>query len=71
MRVDVDPEGALRQITGKQLVADHVYTQPGIELAGRRVAEGTAAQLVLWDVGGPVRVVGATSNDELRRNACA
>lgn len=71
VRVDVDLQGGLRQSTGKPLVADHVYTQPGIELAGRRIAEGTAAHLVLWDVGGPVRVVGATSNAELRENACA
>ncbi len=52
-------------------VADYVFTQPGIELDGRRVAEGTAAGLVLWHVGGPVRVVGASSNEELRRIACA
>jgi hypothetical protein len=70
-RVDVAPSGLLELSPGNPLVADHVYTQPGIELAGRRVAEGTAAHLVLWDVGGPVRVVGATSNAELRANACA
>ena len=44
---------------------------PGIELDGRRVAEGTAAGLVLWQVGGPVRVVGASSNEQLRRKLCA
>ena len=44
---------------GNPLVADYVFTQPGVRLAGRRVAEGTAAHLVLWQVGGPVRVVGA------------
>jgi hypothetical protein len=70
-RVDVAPSGTLELSPGRPLVADHVYTQPGIELDGRRVAEGTAAGLVLWDVGGTVRVVGAASNDELRRNACA
>ena len=70
-RVDVAPSGTLELSPGSPLVADHVYTQPGIELDGRRVAEGTAAGLVLWDVGGTVRVVGAASNDELRRNACA
>ncbi len=57
--------------TGHPLRADYVFTQPGIELAGRRVAEGTAAGLVLWHVGGPVRVVGeASSNAQLQRNAC-
>ena len=55
---------------GHPLVADYVFTQPGIQLAGRRVAEGTAARLVLWHVGGPVRVVGATSNEQLRQKAC-
>ena len=58
------------ELSGNPLVADRVFTQPGIELAGRRVTEGTAAGLVLWDVGGPVRVVGASSNAELRRLVC-
>jgi hypothetical protein len=70
-RVDVAENGALQFASREPLVADYVYTQPGIELAGRRVAEGTAAGLVLWQIGGPVRVVGAASNDQLRRNACA
>jgi hypothetical protein len=69
-RVDVARSGELETAPGKPLVADYVFTQPGIELAGRRVAEGTAARLVLWHVGGPVRVVGATSNAQLRQNAC-
>ena len=68
-RVDVAPSGAL-ELSGNPLRAEYVYTQPGIRLAGRRVAEGTAARLVLWDVGGPVRVVGATSDEQLRRRAC-
>ena len=55
---------------GKPLVADYVFTQPGIELAGRRVAEGTAARLVLWHVGGPVQVIGAASDEQLRQKAC-
>ena len=48
----------------------NVFTQPGIQLAGQRVAEGTAARLVLWHIGGPVRVVGATSNEQLSQKAC-
>jgi hypothetical protein len=68
-RVDVSRSGVLEH-SGNPLVADHVFTQPGIELAGRRVAKGTAAGLVLWDVEGPVRVVGATSNAGLRRLVC-
>ena len=70
VRVDVARSGELETSPGKPLVADYVFTQPGIELAGRRVAEGTAARLVLWQVGGPVRVVGATSNAQLRQKAC-
>jgi hypothetical protein len=69
-RVDVAPSGTLEQ-SGHPLIADYVFTQPGIRLAGQRIAEGTNARLVLWHVGGPVRVVGATSNAELRRNVCA
>jgi len=69
-RVDVAPSGSLVLSTGQPLRADYVFTQPGIELAGRRVAEGTAAGLVLWHVGGPVRVREASSNAQLQRNAC-
>jgi hypothetical protein len=69
-RVDVSSSGALETSPGRPLVADYVFTQPGIRLAGRRVAEGTAARLVLWHIGGPVRVVGAASNEQLRQRAC-
>ena len=54
----------------REPVVDYVFTQPGIQLAGQRVAEGTAARLVLWHIGGPVRVVGATSNEQLSQKAC-
>ena len=70
-RVDVNPAGELEKSPGNPLVADYVFTQPGVRLAGRRVAEGTAAHLVLWQVGGPVHVVGARSAEQLRRNVCA
>jgi hypothetical protein len=69
-RVDVAKSGALELSPGNALHADYVFTQPGIQLAGRRVAEGTAARLVLWHVDGPVRVVGASSDEQLRRIAC-
>ena len=64
------PPGALELSAGNPLRAEYVYTQPGVELAGRRVGTGTAADLVLWQVDGPVRVVGATSNAELRKAVC-
>ena len=69
-RVDVAASGALER-SGRPFVADYVFTQTGIELDGRRIAEGTAAGLVLWEVDGPVRVVGASSNAALRRELCA
>jgi hypothetical protein len=69
-RVDVGKRGVLQLATGEPLVANYVYTQAGLELEGKRVATGTAAGLVLWDVGGPVRVVGASSNEQLRRMIC-
>jgi hypothetical protein len=69
-RVDVSSSGALELSPGVPLRAEYVYTQPGVELAGRRVATGTAADLVLWRVDGPVRVVGATSNAALRKAVC-
>jgi hypothetical protein len=68
-RVDVAPSGTLEQ-SGNPLIADYVFTQPGIRLAGRRIAEGTNARLVLWQVDGPVRVVGARSDAELRKRVC-
>ncbi len=70
-RVDVNAAGGLETSPGNPLVADYVFTQPGVRLAGSRVAEGTAANLVLWRVGGPVRVVGASSNEQLRRDVCS
>jgi hypothetical protein len=52
-------------------VADYVFTQPGIELDGEEVARGTNADLVLWRVGGPVRVLNARTNEEIRTSDCA
>ena len=69
-RVDVSPTGLLETSPGNPLVAAYVFTQPGVRLAGRRVAEGTNASLVLWRVRGPVRVVGAGSAAQLRRVVC-
>jgi hypothetical protein len=70
-RVDVRAGGELRTTSDEALSAEYVYTQPGIELAGERVATGTGAELVLWRVDGPVRVVGASSNVDLRTRDCA
>jgi hypothetical protein len=70
-RVDVGPGGALLLSPGNQLDAEFVFTQPGVELAGERLATGTNAELVLWRIGGPVTVVGAETNAELAARACA
>lgn len=70
VRVDVGPGGALLLSSGNPLVADYVYTQPGIGLVGRKVATGTAADLVLWRVRGAVVVPGARTNEDLRTSGC-
>jgi hypothetical protein len=48
-----------------------VFTQPGLELDGEEIARGTNADLVLWRVGGPVRVLNAQTNEEIRTADCA
>ena len=70
-RVDVGAGGALLLSPDEPLLADYVFTQPGIELVGEKVATGTNAELVLWRTDGAVRVVGASSNAEVSERACA
>jgi Dolichyl-phosphate-mannose-protein mannosyltransferase len=70
-RVDVGPDGALELSPGNPLTAEYVFTQPGIELEGEKVATGTNAELVLWRTDGPVVVAGATSNADVRTRDCA
>jgi hypothetical protein len=69
-RVDVDKSGALRLTSGAPLLADYVYTQPGIELEGEMLGSGTAAKLALWRVGGPVVVRGARADEDVRTANC-
>ncbi len=69
-RVEVE-SGRLVFEDGAQFVADFVYTQPGIELVGRKLATGTAAELVLWRTDGEVRVVGAQTTADIRTADCA
>jgi hypothetical protein len=69
-RVDVAADGTLELSPGTPLRAQYVVTQPGIELAGERVATGTNAGLVLWRIEGPVRVPGATANADVRTADC-
>jgi Dolichyl-phosphate-mannose-protein mannosyltransferase len=70
-RVDVGADGRLELVAGNPLRADFVVTQPGIELVGRKLATGTNASLVLWDVHGAVRIRGVTSNADVRTRDCA
>lgn len=70
-RVDVASGGRLLLEEGGQLEAAYVYTQPGIELNGRRIATGTAANLALWQIDGPVRILGAETNEAVRTNDCS
>ncbi len=55
---------------GRPFVADFVYTQPGIELSGKRLATGTAAGLVLWETGGEVRMASARTTADVRTADC-
>ena len=64
-------DGRLVFEDGRPFVADFVYTQPGIELSGERLATGTAAGLVLWETGGEVRMAGAQTTDDVRTADCA
>lgn len=71
-RVGIGSRGRVVSEGARPLVADYVVTQPGVALAGRRVAEGTPAGLVLWKTGAKVRVADATRNGDLRVGAnCA
>jgi hypothetical protein len=67
----VQPDGALAYARGEPLEAKYVVTQPGIELVGRKLGTGTAANLVLWRTGGGVRVAGAHSDGDVRTRDCA
>ena len=68
-RVMVGKGGRISLASGAPLVANYVLTQPGVRFRGRRLAVGSAAQLVLWRIGGPVRTVDASSDRQLRRQA--
>ena len=70
-RVNVGPGGQFEFSDGTPLRADYVYTQPGIELKGQRLASGTNARLVLWDIGGPVKVIGARTNEDVKTADCS
>ncbi len=68
--VRVERDGLVALSSGAPLVSDYVLVQPGVEIEGRRVADGTSARLTLWETAGPVRVVGLRSTAELEAAAC-
>ena len=70
-RVDVARDGRLELGSGEALEADYVLTQPGVELVGDELGRGTNADLVLWRIEGPVRILGATSNADVRTADCS
>jgi hypothetical protein len=69
-RVRVRPDGSVALVSGAPLVAEYVLAQPGVEVEGRRVAEGTSARLALWETAGPVRLAGVGSTAELEAAVC-
>jgi hypothetical protein len=70
-RVDVSSGGALVDEAGEPLEAEYVVTQPGIELAGETLGQGTAADLTLWRTESPVRVVGAARTEDVLTEDCS
>jgi hypothetical protein len=70
-QVDVDDGTLVLKESREPFAADYVFTQPGIELDGERVATGTNARLVLWRTDGPVRITNARTNDDVRTADCA
>jgi len=70
-KVTVRADGRFVDESGNGLAADYVVTQPGIELHGSKLASGTAAGLVIWRIGGPVRALEARSVAELRTADCS
>jgi hypothetical protein len=68
--LEITADGSLVLSSNAPIVVDYVVAQPGVPVLGKRVAEGTRARLALWDVGGPVRVTGFRSADELARAVC-
>ncbi len=71
----VETVGALRDGSvvdrrGRPVLADLVLAPPGMRLQGVRRATGTVERLGLWDVRGPVRVVGAADEPALFDGVC-
>ncbi len=66
----VRTDGRLARRSGAMLSAAYVVAPPGIALVGRRLAAGMTTNLVLWQVGGQVRVENARNDQELLASPC-
>ncbi len=64
------PDGRLAKRSGAPLNALYVVAPAGVRIHGRQLATGMLPNLVLWDVGGQVRVKNATSVPQLLVAPC-
>jgi hypothetical protein len=63
-------DGAVVRRSGEGVDADFVVAQPALRLEGERVAEGTSVGLVLWRVGGQVRVADLATVEDAGAGFC-
>ncbi len=68
--VRIGPGGRLLLTSGKPFTAEYVLAQPGVLLGARRLAVGTVGELALWEVAGPVRLVGIGAAGRLDASVC-
>ena len=68
--VRMTPHGALLLPSGAPLSSDYVLALEGVLIDGRRVSTGTTSRLTLWDVGGPVRVLGIGARGRFEDKSC-
>jgi Dolichyl-phosphate-mannose-protein mannosyltransferase len=54
-------DGSVVLRTGRYVEASYVVAQPGLRLHGAELAKGTTVGLVLWNVGGRIRVADLTT----------
>lgn len=66
----VRADGTLSTRSGNAVAARYLVTPHGVAVHGRRLGTGMAANLVLWDVGGPVRLENVHSDRQLFAIAC-
>ena len=70
-RVHVSANGTLRASDGRPVAARYIVAPRGLIVAGRRLAVGTNARLVLWQTSGTVRFEGVSSDVRFLQEACA